>query len=124
MVTYEIKVTFKTEGECIYRKNEAEIPRIPYWSRFTEGGRVYGEDYIKVPAELPHKKSAKKSIFIMSAVLSPTNASEWMFRYPNLYHQQANENRLNHVFMGFKHWDALYTLIDYKSEPIEFTHSH
>ena len=56
MVTYEIKVTFKTEGECIYRKNEAEIPRIPYWSRYTEGGRVYGEDYIIVPAELPHKK--------------------------------------------------------------------
>lgn len=48
-----------------------------------------------------------KHIFIMSAVLSPSNASEWMFRYPNLYHQQANENRLNHVFMGFKHWDAL-----------------
>lgn len=56
MVTYEIKVTFRTEGECIYRKEEAEIPRIPDWSRYTEGGRVYGEDYIRVPAELPHKK--------------------------------------------------------------------
>lgn len=86
MGTYEIKVSFKTEGECIYRKNEAEIPRIPYWSRYTEGGRVYGEDYIKVPAELPHKKDSLGTTFITRHIMLNTYHIEW-FKVMNCIHR-------------------------------------
>lgn len=54
--SYKIEVRFRTEGECIYRKKEAEIPRIPDWSIYSEGGRTFTKSKGKSPAQLPCKK--------------------------------------------------------------------
>lgn len=53
---YRIEVRFRTEGECIYRKKEADIPRIPDWSIYVEGGRTYKKGKSNSPAQLPCKK--------------------------------------------------------------------
>ena len=56
MIYYKIDVRFRTEGECIYRKEEADIPRIPDWSVYIEGGRTYTKSKSNSPAQLPCKK--------------------------------------------------------------------
>lgn len=54
--TYRIEVRFRTEGECIYRKKEADIPRIPGWSVYFEGGRTFTKSKDNSPVQLPCKK--------------------------------------------------------------------
>lgn len=54
--SYKIEVRFRTEGECVYRKKEADIPRIPDWSIYFEGGRTFTKSKGKRPAQLPCKK--------------------------------------------------------------------
>ena len=56
MIQYRIQVRVIPEGECRYRKSESQIPRLPEWSEYTEGGRTYTKSYVKTPAQLPYKK--------------------------------------------------------------------
>lgn len=56
MIHYRIEVRFRTDGECRYRREEAEIPKIPDWYEYCEGGRVYHEWYMKGQAKPPYKK--------------------------------------------------------------------
>ena len=39
MIHYRIQVIVIPEGECRYRKSESQIPRLPKWSEYTEGGK-------------------------------------------------------------------------------------
>lgn len=64
---YKIEVRFRTEGECVYRKEESEIPRIPDWSIYSEGGRTYTKSFHKTPTPLPCKKRLFKPTLFYKA---------------------------------------------------------
>ena len=56
MIHFRIKVGFRTEGDCIFRKDESLFPPLPDWSEYTWGGRVPEGQYIKGQAIFPYKK--------------------------------------------------------------------
>ena len=55
MISYRILVRVIPEGECRYRKSESQIPRLPEWSQYTEGGRTFTKAF-SGKVELPHVK--------------------------------------------------------------------
>ena len=55
MISYRIQVRVIPEGECRYRKSEAQIPRLPEWSQYTEGGRTFTKAF-SGKVELQHIK--------------------------------------------------------------------
>lgn len=55
-VYYHIDVIICAEGECVYRKKDAVIPRIPNWSSYNEGGRTFEKWFDNHPAKLPYKR--------------------------------------------------------------------
>ena len=56
MIHFRINVKFRTEGECIYRKEDAVFPPLPDWSEYTWGGRTPEGIYHKGKALFPYKK--------------------------------------------------------------------
>lgn len=55
MIQYRIQVRVIPEGECRYRKSESQIPRLPEWSQYTEGGRTFTKAF-SGKVELPYIK--------------------------------------------------------------------
>ena len=55
MIQYRILVRVIPEGECRYRKSESQIPRLPEWSQYTEGGVTFTKVF-SGKVELPHIK--------------------------------------------------------------------